>query len=105
MLIVTAGDAKIDNRKFKDQFHTKAKMLTAEELAALVGHAPGEVCPFAVPHTVEVWLDESLRRFPTVFPAAGSDNSAIELSCGELERFSCARGWADLCRGWRPEEQ
>ncbi|GKH49440.1 proline--tRNA ligase [Eubacteriales bacterium] len=105
VLIVTAGDAKIDNRKFKDQFHTKAKMLTAEELAALVGHAPGGVCPFAVPHTVEVWLDESLRRFPTVFPAAGSDNSAIELSCGELERFSCARGWADLCRGWRPEEQ
>jgi len=105
VLIVTAGDAKIDNRKFKDQFHTKAKMLTAEELAALVGHAPGGVCPFAVPDTVEVWLDESLRRFPTVFPAAGSDNSAIELSCGELERFSRARGWADLCKGWRPEEQ
>ena len=82
-----------------------SEMCIRDRLAALVGHAPGGVCPFAVPHTVEVWLDESLRRFPTVFPAAGSDNSAIELSCGELERFSCARGWADLCRGWRPEEQ
>lgn len=104
VLIVTAGDAKIDNRRFKDQFHTKAKMLTPEELTALVGHAPGGVCPFAVPDTVEVWLDESLRRFSTVFPAAGSANSAIELSCDELERFSRARGWADLCKGWRPEE-
>lgn len=103
LLIVAAGDAKIDNRKFKDHFHTKAKMLTAEELDALVGHAPGGVCPFAVPETVEVWLDESLRRFSTVFPAAGSANSAVELSCGELEAASRARGWADLCKGWQPE--
>ncbi len=105
VLIVAAGDAKIDNRKFKDQFHTKAKMLSPEELQALVGHAPGGVCPFAVPETVEVWLDESLRRFQTVFPAAGSDNSAIELSCEELEAVAHCRGWADLCKGWHPEEQ
>ena len=105
VLIVAAGDAEIDNRKFKDHFHTKAKMLTPEELDTLVGHAPGGVCPFAVPETVEIWLDESLRRFSTVFPAAGSANSAVELSCSELETACGARVLADLCKGWQPQEQ
>ena len=105
VLIVAAGDAKIDNSKYKHLFHTKAKMLTPERAVEMTGHAVGGVCPFANPDGVETYLDVSLQRFDTVFPAAGSDNSAIELSCGELERFSCARGWADLCRGWRPEEQ
>lgn len=103
VLVVTAGDAKVDNRRYKVQFHAKAKMLTAEELMTLVGHAPGGVCPFAIPETVEVWLDESLRRFSTVFPAAGSTNSAIELTCDELERFSRCRGWVDVCKGWRED--
>ena len=99
VLVVAAGDAKVDNHKFKEFFGSKAKMLSPAEAEARTGHAVGGVCPFAVNEGVEVYLDLSLRRFATVFPACGSANSAIELSCEELER--CAdnfRGWADVCR-------
>ena len=106
ILVVAAGDAKVDNGKYKAAFGGKAKMLTPEEAVERVGHAVGGVCPFAVNEGVEIYLDESLRRFDTVFPAAGSSNSAIELTCGELERYaSNFRGWVDVCKGWRPEEQ
>jgi len=103
-LIVAAGDAKVDNRKYKDFFHTKAKMLTHEEATELIGHAVGGVCPFAVNDGVDVYLDISMKRFSTVFPAAGSSNSAIELTCDELEKYSCAKSWVDLCKGWQDEE-
>ena len=88
ILIVAAGDAKVDNSKFKGQFHTKAKMLTPDEAVELVGHAVGGVCPFAVKDGVAIYLDESLKRFQTVFPACGSANSAIELTIPELEQYS-----------------
>lgn len=104
ILIVAAGDAKIDNSKFKGQFHTKAKMLSADEVTELVGHAVGGVCPFAVKEGVAVYLDESLKRFQTVFPACGSSNSAIELTIPELERYSGSSQWIDVCKGWQPEE-
>ena len=104
VLVVAAGDARIDNHKFKETFHTKAKMLTADEALAMTGHAVGGVCPFGVEPGVEVFLDESLRRFESVWPAAGSSNSAIELTLDELERFSGARGWVDVAKGWRDEE-
>ena len=94
----------MDNRRYKERFGGKAKMLTHDEAAELIGHAVGGVCPFAVPETVEVYLDESLRRFQTVYPAAGSSNSAIEMSMEELERFSGGT-WVDVCKGWRPGEQ
>ena len=103
VLIVAAGDAKIDNRKYKDIFHTKAKMLTPEEAAEFIGHAVGGVCPFAVNGGVDVYLDVSLKRFDTVFPACGSSNSAIELSCDELEKYSGSLGWIDVCKGWQEE--
>ncbi len=105
ILVVAAGDAKIDNRRYKDYFHAKAKMLTAEEVKERIGHAVGGVCPFALPVDVKTYLDVSLRRFATVFPAAGSASSAIELSCEELERC-CGAGftaWVDVCKGWREE--
>lgn len=98
VLVVAAGDVKIDNRKYKDFFKCKAKMLPVGEAEALTGHAVGGVCPFAVNEGVEVWLDESLKRFNTVFPACGSANSAIELSVRELEKFSRAKGWTDVCK-------
>lgn len=98
VLIVTAGDAKIDNRKFKDFFHTKAKMLSQEEVIELVGHAVGGVCPFAIKKDVPVYLDASLKRFETVFPACGSSNSAIELSIHQLERFSGYQEWIDVAK-------
>ena len=97
VLVVAAGDARVDNPKFKAQFHTKAKMLTPEEVVNLVGHAVGGVCPFAVNEGVKVYLDESLRRFETVFPACGSANSAIELSLPELEQLSGGE-WIDVCK-------
>ena len=100
VLIVTAGDAKIDNPKYKAQFSTKAKMLTPEQAATMVGHAVGGVCPFAVNPGVKVYLDVSLRRFETVFPACGSSNSAIELTIPELERCSGYTAWVDVCKGW-----
>ena len=97
VLVVAAGDARVDNPKFKAQFHTKAKMLTPEEAVNLVGHAVGGVCPFAVNEGVKVYLDESLRRFETVFPACGSANSAIELTLSELEQLSGGE-WIDVCK-------
>ena len=97
LLIVAAGDARVDNRRFKDTFHQKARFLTP--------HAVGGVCPFAVGEAVKVYLDESLRRFDTVFPAAGSSNSAIELTCDELFRVSKACCWVDVCRNWREEPE
>ena len=101
ILVVAAGDAKIDNPKFKAQFATKPKFLTPEEAVALIGHAVGGVCPFAVNDGVKVYLDESLKRFRTVFPACGSANSAIELTLEELERYSSATAWIDVCKGWQ----
>ncbi len=98
VLVVTAGDRKIDNKKYREQFGCKAKMLKFEEVEDLVGHAVGGVCPFAVKEGVEVYLDESLKRFETVFPAAGSSNSMIELSIEELERYSHSLQWVDVCR-------
>ncbi len=102
VLIVAAGDARIDNPKYKAQFGTKAKMLSPEQAADLVGHTVGGVCPFAVNEGVKVYLDQSLRRFDTVFPAAGSSNSAIELTIPELERYSGFTAWVDVCKGWQP---
>lgn len=98
VLIVTAGDAKIDNAKYKARFHTKAKMLAPDTVEAMVGHAVGGVCPFGIKEGVTVYLDESLKRFKTVFPACGSDNSAIELSIEELERYSGFKEWVDVCK-------
>jgi len=100
VLIVTAGDAKIDNPKYKAQFGTKAKMLTPDEAETLIGHAVGGVCPFGINGGVTVYLDNSLKRFATVFPACGSSNSAIELSIEELEKYSGYRSWIDVCKGW-----
>lgn len=98
VLVVTAGDAKIDNRKFKEFFHVKAKMLSYEQVTELIGHAVGGVCPFAVNKGVEVYLDESLKRFETVFPACGSGNSAIELTIPELEKYSGYKEWVDVTK-------
>ena len=98
VLIVAAGDAKIDNPKYKAEFHTKAKMLSYDEAESLIGHAVGGVCPFAVNDGVEVYLDESLKRFETVFPACGSSNSAIELTIQELEWLSGFFKWIDVCK-------
>lgn len=100
ILIVAAGDVKIDNHKYKEQFHTKAKMLSPEEAETLVGHAIGGVCPFAVNEGVMVYLDESLKRFETVFPACGSSNSAIELTIPELEKYAVPEQWVDVCKGY-----
>jgi len=100
VLIAVAGDAKISNPKFKEKFHTKAKMLSFEQVEALIGHGVGGVCPFAIHDGVEVYLDVSLKRFETVFPAAGSENSAIELNLAELEKYSNAIEWVDVCKDW-----
>ena len=100
ILIVAAGDAKIDNPKYKARFAAKAKMLSPEEAKELVGHAVGGVCPFAVHEGVTVYLDESLKRFETVFPACGSSNSAIELTIKELEQYDNNAAWIDFCKGW-----
>ena len=105
ILIVAAGDTKVDNSKFKGFFHTKAKMLTAEEVVELIGHAVGGVCPFAVKKGVTVYLDVSLKRFTTVFPACGSANSAIELTIPELEHYSCFVEWVDICKCWQDETE
>lgn len=103
VLVVAAGDAKVDNSKYKAFFHTKAKMLTPEQAVEMTGHAVGGVCPFANPQGVKTYLDVSLRRFDTVFPAAGSSNSAIELTCPELEQYSGSLAWIDVCKGWQEE--
>ena len=101
ILIVAAGDAKVDNAKYKAYFGAKAKMLSHEEAAQKIGHAVGGVCPFAVNEGVKVYLDESMRRFATMFPAAGSSNSAIELTIGELEQYSGFTAWVDVCKAWQ----
>ncbi|MEE1087250.1 MAG: YbaK/EbsC family protein [Schaedlerella sp.] len=98
VLVVAAGDVKIDNAKYKKQFGAKAKMLAFDEAEPLIGHAVGGVCPFAVNDGVETYLDESLKRFETVFPACGSANSAIELTMEELERYSQCIEWVDVCK-------
>ena len=98
ILVVCAGDHKIDNRKFKDRFSLKPKMLSHDEALAFTGHAVGGVCPFALPDGVPVYLDESLKRFETVFPAAGSSNSALELTPNELFTISGALEWVDVCK-------
>lgn len=103
ILILAAGDARIDNRKFKDYFHMKAKMPTPDEVLELVGHPVGGVCPFGINDGIDVYLDESLKRFETVFPAVGSGNSAIELSLEELFKYSGAIAWIDVCK--LPEAQ
>ncbi len=101
ILIVAAGDAKIDNHKYKERFGTKARMLSPQEVEEMVGHAVGGVCPFAVKEGVTVYLDESMKRFETMFPACGSSNSAIELTIGELEQYSGFDSWVDVCKGWQ----
>ena len=101
ILICAAGDAKVDNAKYKHYFGVKAKMLSHEEAASMIGHAVGGVCPFAVSEGVEVYLDESMKRFQTVFPAAGSSNSAIEMTIPEMETYSGYTAWVDLCKGWQ----
>lgn len=98
VLIVAAGDAKVDNSKFKAFFETKAKMYPFDEVAAICGHAAGGVCPFAVNDGIKIYLDKTLKRFETVFPAAGSSNSAIELSIEELEKYSNYTAWVDVCK-------
>jgi prolyl-tRNA editing enzyme YbaK/EbsC (Cys-tRNA(Pro) deacylase) len=100
MVIVVAGDAKIDNRKFKDQFGFKARMLSPEDTERFTGHAIGGVCPFALPKGVKVYLDESMKRFQTMFPACGTGNSAIELTLDELEETSQSDTWIDVCKNW-----
>ena len=100
ILIVMAGDAKIDNSRYKAQFGAKAKMLTPDEAETLVGHAVGGVCPFGINEGVTVYLDNSLKRFETVFPACGSGSSAIELSIEEMEKYSGYTAWIDVCKGW-----
>ena len=101
MVIVVAGDAKIDNKKFKEYFGFKAKMLAPEDTIKYTGHAIGGVCPFALPRSVKVFLDESMKRFKTMFPACGSSNSAIELTLDELEQTSKSSVWIDVCKNWQ----
>lgn len=104
LLILAAGDAKVDNRAYKAAFGAKAKMLTAEEVLSATGHAVGGVCPFGLAQeTIEVYTDISLQRFSTVFPACGSSNSAIELTLDELFQCAHSRQWVDVCKGWREE--
>lgn len=100
MIIVVAGDAKIDNKKFKEKFGFKARMLAHEDTVSYTGHAIGGVCPFALPSNVSVYLDDSMKRFETMFPACGSGNSAIELTLDELEKTSNCKEWIDVCKNW-----
>lgn len=100
MVIAVAGDGKIDNKKFKTEFGFKAKMLSPEETLEMTGHAVGGVCPFALPEGVKAYCDISMKRFDTVFPACGSSNSAIEVTCDELFEYSNAVKWIDICKDW-----
>ena len=100
LLVVTAGDAKIDNGMFKKEFGFKAKMLSPDEVFAYTGHEIGGVCPFGLPENIPVYLDLSLKRFETVYPACGSSNSAIRLTCEELDKYSSNQKWVDVCKGW-----
>ena len=105
ILVVASGEAKVDNRRFKDKFLEKAKMIAYEEVESKTGHAPGGVCPFAVKEGVKVYADVSLRRFETFYPAAGSSHSAIPMNCDELEKYGNVTEWVDVCKGWREDEQ
>ena len=98
ILVLAEGTARIDNRKYKDTFHIKAKMIPFEEVEGYIGHAPGGVCPFGIYENVEVYLDESLKQFATVYPAAGNDHSAVRLTIPELEQVANARGWVNVCK-------
>lgn len=98
VLILTEGTARIDNRKYKDTFHIKAKMIPFEEVEEIIGHAPGGVCPFGVKEGIKVYLDESLKRFDTVYPAAGNDHSAVRLTIEDLENAVDSEGWIDVCK-------
>ena len=98
ILIVTEGTAKVDNRKYKDAFHMKAKMIPFEEVENWIGHAPGGVCPFGIKEGIRVYLDESLKQFDTVYPAAGNDHSAVKLTIAELKEVAGAVGWVDVCK-------
>ncbi|WP_251550722.1 YbaK/EbsC family protein [Neobacillus muris] len=100
ILIVAAGDAKIDNKKFRQTFGFKARMLSPEEVFEQTGHLIGGVCPFGLKNTLDVYLDVSMKRFQTLFPACGSNNSAIELTCQEIEEYSFAKRWIDVCKDW-----
>lgn len=100
MIVVVAGDAKVDNKKFKSEFNFKPKMLSPEDTVSFTGHEVGGVCPFALPSNIKVYLDDSMRRFATMFPACGSSNSAIELTLDELERISKSCKWIDVCKDW-----
>lgn len=100
ILVVAAGDAKIDNPKFRAQFGLKARMLDAEQVYIQTGHQVGGVCPFGLANDLPIYLDVSMKRFETVFPACGSANSAMELTCEELQQFSEARSWIDVCKDW-----
>ena len=102
ILIVAAGDAKVDNKKYKTLFGEKAKMIPWDLVEKYIGHAPGGVCPFEIHEKVKVYLDISLKRFPVVYPAAGSGHSAVELTCDELEQYSRAEAWIDVCKDWEP---
>lgn len=103
ILVIFAGDARVDNHKFKMRFHKKATMIKHDDVERLIGHPVGGVCPFAINPGVTVYLDESLQRFQTVFPACGSANSAIELTLPELETYSHAKEWVDVSKGWQEE--
>jgi prolyl-tRNA editing enzyme YbaK/EbsC (Cys-tRNA(Pro) deacylase) len=100
ILIVMAGDAKIDNAKYRAEFGTKAKMLSADEVLANIGHEIGGVCPFGIDESIDVYLDISLKRFESVFPACGSTNSAIKLSIDDIEKYVRSKKWIDVCKGW-----
>lgn len=98
VLILTEGTARVDNRKYKDTFHVKAKMIPFDQVEEVIGHAPGGVCPFGINDDIEVYLDESLKKFDTVYPAAGNDHSAVKLTIPELEQAADAKGWVDVCK-------
>lgn len=98
VLILAEGTSRIDNRKYKDTFHTKAKMIPFDDVESLIGHAPGGVCPFGIDPDINVYLDESLKHFDTVYPAAGNDHSAVKLTIPELEQISNSKGWVDVCK-------
>ena len=97
-IVLAKGDAKVDNKKYKAVFQTKAKMIRPDQVEEVIGHAPGGVCPFAIRDGIDVYMDESLRQYDFVFPAAGNDHSAVKLTLEELERASRARGWVDVCK-------
>ena len=104
VLILCAGDGKVNNSLFKKHFQTKAKMVPGDQVETLVGHAPGGVCPFGINEGIAVYMDESLKRFEYVYPACGDDRSGVKLTVAELEQASDAQGWVDVCKGWREEE-